>query len=174
VVTGVPFDLTVTAVDPYGQVAIGYTGTITFSSSDSDPNVVLPADYSFSGADAGMVTFPGGVTLITLGAQTLTATDTVSGITGTATITVTSPTAPGGGGFGAKPAVSEQPPSDTVPTGAASRSAAAADAESFPVGAQSVAATAHRAALIDHVWSDLAEPLLADAWADGLVWNERR
>ena len=33
-------------------------------------------------------TFPGGVTLVTVGDQTLTSTDTVSGITGSATVTV--------------------------------------------------------------------------------------
>jgi hypothetical protein len=91
---GMPFDVTVTAVDPFGQVAVGYTGTVTFSSSDGDPGVVLPPDYTFSSADAGMVTFPGGVTLITAGDQTDTATDTVSGISGTAVVTVTAGNAP--------------------------------------------------------------------------------
>jgi hypothetical protein len=42
VTTGVPFDLVVSAVDRYGQVAIGYTGTVAFSSSDTDSGVVLP------------------------------------------------------------------------------------------------------------------------------------
>jgi hypothetical protein len=46
--SGVPFDVTVTAVDSFGQVAVGYTGTVTFSSSDADPGVVLPADYTFN------------------------------------------------------------------------------------------------------------------------------
>jgi hypothetical protein len=92
---GVPFDLTVMAVDPFGQAAVGYTGTVTFSSSDGDPAVVLPSDYTFTVADAGMVGFPGGVTLITEGDQTITATDTSDGtITGTATVTVTSGNAP--------------------------------------------------------------------------------
>jgi hypothetical protein len=35
-----------------------------------------------------------------------------------------------------------------------------------------VAATVHRAVLIDHVWSDPADPLLAGAWLDGLVLGE--
>jgi hypothetical protein len=95
VAAGVPFDLAVTAVDPFGQVAVGYTGTVTFTSSDTDSGVVLPVDYTFTSADAGMVTFPGGATLITDGHQTITATDTVDGtITGTATVTVTSGLAP--------------------------------------------------------------------------------
>jgi hypothetical protein len=90
---GEPFDLAVTAVDLFGQVAIGYNGTVTFSSSDGDPAVVLPSDYTFTVADAGMVGFPGGVTLITEGDQTITATDTSDGtITGTATVTVTNGT----------------------------------------------------------------------------------
>src|SRR5579871_1446033 len=46
VTAGVPFDLTVTAVDPFGQLALGYRGTVTFSTTDSDPGVVLPADYT--------------------------------------------------------------------------------------------------------------------------------
>src|SRR5262249_25628961 len=73
---GVPFDVTVTAVDPFGQVAVGYNGTITFSTTDPDPNVVLPGDYTFQPGDAGQVTFPGGVVLITPGQQNVTATDT--------------------------------------------------------------------------------------------------
>ncbi len=86
---GAPFDVTVIAVDPYGNTATGYTGTVTFSSSDSDPGVVLPPDYTFQPSDQGMVTFTRGVTLITLGDQTVTATDTADNtITGSATVTV--------------------------------------------------------------------------------------
>jgi hypothetical protein len=92
---GVPFDVTVMAVDPFGEVALGYTGTVTFGSSDGDPAVVLPSDYTFTADDAGMVVFPGGVTLVTEGDQTITATDTSDGtITGTATVTVTCGNAP--------------------------------------------------------------------------------
>jgi streptogramin lyase len=170
--SGVAFDVTVIAVDPYGNIDTNYTGTITFSTSDMDPGVVLPPDYTFQPEDAGMVTFPGGVTLVTLGDQTLTVTDTDSGITGTATVTVTSGMAPGAGGIGAKPGVSERPPSANVPTGTATLFAVAADRESGPARAQAVAATAHRAALIDHVWSDWSDPLLAGPWIDGLVLGE--
>jgi hypothetical protein len=81
--------VTVIAVDPYGNTDMNYTGTIHFTTSDMDPGVVLPPDYTFQASDAGMATFPGGVTLITPGVQTLTATDTVSGITGSATVTLT-------------------------------------------------------------------------------------
>jgi hypothetical protein len=93
--SGVAFDLTVTALDPYGNVDTNYQGTVTFSSSDQDPGVVLPADYTFIPDDAGRAYFPGGATLITPGDQTLTATDTADGtIFGNATVTVTG-TGPG-------------------------------------------------------------------------------
>jgi hypothetical protein len=49
---------------------------------------MLPAAYTFQPGDAGTVTIPAGVTLITPGDQTLTVTDLASGITGSATITV--------------------------------------------------------------------------------------
>jgi hypothetical protein len=91
VVTGTPFDLTITALDPSGNIDPSYQGTVTFSVSDADPAVVLPADYTFTtgnGGDNGVHTFSGGVTLLTVGDQTLTVTDQVSGITGSATITV--------------------------------------------------------------------------------------
>ena len=87
-VSGTPFDVIVTAVDPYGNVDMNYAGTVTWTSSDTDAAVILPADYTFQPTSNGMVTFPGGMTLITLGNQTLTATDTMSGITGSATLMV--------------------------------------------------------------------------------------
>jgi hypothetical protein len=98
VTSGVPFDVTVTAVDPFGQVAIGYTGTVSFSTTDLDPGVVLPADYTFTPDDQGMHTFTdtgtGEITLITPGVQTLTVTDTSDNtVTGCTSVTVTSPDA---------------------------------------------------------------------------------
>jgi hypothetical protein len=90
-VSGTPLQITVTALDLYGNVDTSYQGTVTFSTTDADPAVVLPADYTFTtgdGGDNGMHSFSGGVTLITVGDQTLTVTDTVSGITGRVTITV--------------------------------------------------------------------------------------
>jgi hypothetical protein len=84
-----PFDVTVKAVDVFGQPAYGYTGTVTFSTSDRDPSVVLPADYTFTAADQGTHRFTGGFTLITPGDQTITATDTADNtIVGSATVTV--------------------------------------------------------------------------------------
>jgi autotransporter-associated beta strand protein len=91
--SGVPFDITVTALDPGNNTDTVYTGTVTFSSSDTDPSVVLPTDYTFTAADGGVHTFTdtglGETTLITPGDQSITATDTASGITGMATVTVT-------------------------------------------------------------------------------------
>jgi hypothetical protein len=90
-VSGTPFDVTVTALDPSGNIDPTYQGTVTFTTTDPDSGVVLPADYTFTtgvGGDNGVHTFPGGVTFVTVGDQTLTATDTVSGSTGSATVTV--------------------------------------------------------------------------------------
>jgi hypothetical protein len=83
---GEAFDMTVTVVDRFGQLAVGYTGTIHFSSSDSDARVVLPPDYTFQRSDGGMVTFLAGVSLFSPGRQTLTATDPDGGITGSTVV----------------------------------------------------------------------------------------
>ena len=77
---GSSFGITVTAKDPSGNVATSYTGTVQFTSSDISAG--LPADYTFTAADAGTHTFA--VTLKTAGAQTITAADTaMSRIIGT-------------------------------------------------------------------------------------------
>ena len=52
---GVPFPVTVSAKDPYKNVATGYTGTVHFTSSDAQAG--LPADYTFTTADAGVHVF---------------------------------------------------------------------------------------------------------------------
>jgi hypothetical protein len=100
VTSGMSFDVTVTALDAYGHTAVGYLGTVTFSSTDTDSGVVLPANYAFTANDQGIHTFAGGFTLITVGMQNLTATDLVdNSITGSATVTVNpGPGAPPGGG----------------------------------------------------------------------------
>jgi hypothetical protein len=107
VTSGTPFDVTVTALDAYGHVATGYTGTVTFTTSDTDPAVVLPEAYTFTAADRGTHTFTAGVTLRTPGDQTLTATDADRGLSVSATVTVES-----GGGGGSSP-----PPSPGRPGG---------------------------------------------------------
>src|SRR5205807_7265213 len=73
---------TVTAQDPYGNTATSYTGTVHFISSDGQ--AVLPADYTFVAADAGVHAFS--AILKTAGSQLLTATDTAaSTVTGSQT-----------------------------------------------------------------------------------------
>ena len=82
-----PFSVAVTAFDIFGNTAVGYAGTVHFTSSD--PAATLPADYTFTAADQGVHTFTNGVTLVTAGNQTITATDTVtSSITGKAAVSV--------------------------------------------------------------------------------------
>jgi hypothetical protein len=87
VTAGAPFDVTVTALSGFNTVVTNYTGTVTFTSSD--PGSTLPADYTFTAADNGVHTFPGGGTLFVAGSQTITGTDTAnSSLTGSATLTV--------------------------------------------------------------------------------------
>jgi DNA/RNA endonuclease G (NUC1)/fibronectin type 3 domain-containing protein len=81
---GTPFNVTVTALDASNATAIGYTGTVHFTSSSAG---TLPADYTFVAGDNGVHTFS--VTLTTNGLQTVTATDTVTpSITGSGSTTV--------------------------------------------------------------------------------------
>jgi hypothetical protein len=68
--------VTVTALDAPGNTASGYRGTVHFTSSDAA--ATLPANYTFTAGDAGAHTFANGVTLRTVGSQTVTATDTLS------------------------------------------------------------------------------------------------
>jgi hypothetical protein len=71
---GEPFDLTVVALDRWGNVASTYTGTVHFSSTDLF--ALLPEDYTFAGDDAGSHTFA--ATLQTPGHQSLAADDVAS------------------------------------------------------------------------------------------------
>ncbi len=73
VTTGSPVTVTVTARDPYNNLATGYRGTVHFTSSDGQ--AVLPGDYPFGAGDGGTHTFTNGVTLKTLGAQSVTISD---------------------------------------------------------------------------------------------------
>jgi uncharacterized repeat protein (TIGR03803 family) len=85
VTRGSAFTLTLTVEDAYGNVASGYRGTVHFSSSDSTAS--LPANYTFTAADAGVHTFS--AILRRKGKQTLTGTDTAnSALTATDTISV--------------------------------------------------------------------------------------
>jgi hypothetical protein len=79
--------VTVTAKNPNLTTATSYRGTLHFTSNDS--LAVLPADYTFTSADAGNHVF-NGVVLNTPGTITITATDPVTSYTiGTGAFTVT-------------------------------------------------------------------------------------
>src|SRR5229473_811551 len=66
-VAGTANNFTVTAKDPFGNTATGYTGTVHFTSSDVQ--AVLPANYTFVAGDSGVHTFS--ATLKTSGPQSI-------------------------------------------------------------------------------------------------------
>ena len=82
--------ITVTARDPFGNVATGYSGTVHLTSND--PNAALPADGPLvGGVGVFEVTFPAG------GAKTVTATDRNDGsLSGTDSFNVTRATSQAG------------------------------------------------------------------------------
>jgi glucose/arabinose dehydrogenase len=89
VTAGVSSNFTVTAYVASSSIASGYRGTVQFTSTDAI--AVLPAAYTFTAADAGTHTFS--ATLRTAGIQSITATDTANGHSGTESgITVQGPT----------------------------------------------------------------------------------
>jgi hypothetical protein len=83
---GVPFSLTLTVEDAYGNVVTGYTGTVHFSSSEQ--RATLPSNYVFKASDKGVHTFTG-LVLHKKGSQTITIKDTQnSSIAGSAIVDV--------------------------------------------------------------------------------------
>ncbi len=93
---GTPGRFVVTALDPYGNVATGYTGTIHFYSSDDQAG--LPDDYTFTASDGGAHLFT--ATLNTPGTQVIGALDMDNGVFGEQEgIEVTAP-GPAGAGNG--------------------------------------------------------------------------
>jgi hypothetical protein len=81
IAAGSSFTVTVQARDYSNAPSFEYTGTAHFTSSD--PQAVLPADYTFTAADSGAHNFT--VTLKTSGRQSITVTDTrKSSLTGQA------------------------------------------------------------------------------------------
>src|SRR5262249_33458427 len=142
VLAGTPVSLTVTALDAANNTVTAYAGTVHFTSTD--PSAGLPADYTFTAADGGVHTFPGGATLRTVGTQTVTVTDKAAGsVTGSTTITVSSVTSARVlvvGGFPAAVTAGSPAPSRSRPrTGPATRSPAT------PGPSTSPAATPRRA-----------------------------
>ncbi len=87
---GVGQTFTVTAKDPYGNVATGYTGTVHFASSDAA--ATLPANYTFKSTDAGSHAFS--VTFATAGSQSVTVSDTSKGFAATQSGVNVAPAAP--------------------------------------------------------------------------------
>jgi hypothetical protein len=82
---GIAGNLTVLALDAFGNLAGSYRGTVHFTSNDT--GATLPANYTFLAGDGGVHSFV--ATLVAAGTRTLTATDTVTAtITGTQTVTV--------------------------------------------------------------------------------------
>ena len=86
---GVAQSVTVTAEDPYRNVATGYNGTVSLSSSD--PKAVLPSSFTFPGT-TGVHAFT--LTFETAGTQSVTVKDTTSGITATQSGIMVAPAAP--------------------------------------------------------------------------------
>ena len=87
-------DATLTAYEADGDVATGYTGTVHFTSTDGA--ATLPLNYTFTGADAGTHSFPGGFTLRTAGSHVITVTDVAAAtITGSKGVRVGPPTPTG-------------------------------------------------------------------------------
>ncbi|MCA9517542.1 MAG: hypothetical protein KC635_21525, partial [Myxococcales bacterium] len=83
-VAGVAPTLTIEALDAYGNVVTDFAGTATFASDD--PQGAVPADYTFTTADAGVATTSAFIPR-TAGARTLTVDDV-----GTHTMTATAST----------------------------------------------------------------------------------
>jgi hypothetical protein len=69
---GVGFTVTVRGVDPYGNNAFPYGGTVHLTSTD--PHASLPGPYPYQPTDAAQHAFTG-VILRTAGTQRITATD---------------------------------------------------------------------------------------------------
>jgi hypothetical protein len=88
VTAGVAQTITVTALDPYGNVATGYTGTVVFSSTDAAAS--LPTNAVFTTANQGTESFS--LTFETAGTQSVTV--TAPGITATQSGITVAPAAP--------------------------------------------------------------------------------
>jgi hypothetical protein len=84
---GTPFNIIARAEDRYGNTASGYTGIVSFSSSD--PNAFLPTPYQFTATDLGAKTLTG-VILRATGTQTITVSDNAGRVDVSNAITVNS------------------------------------------------------------------------------------
>ncbi|MCX5800745.1 MAG: T9SS type A sorting domain-containing protein [Candidatus Eisenbacteria bacterium] len=75
VVAGTSSDVVVEVRDRFGNRVPDYDGTIAFSSSDGNPETVLPPDYTFVLPDSGRHVFPLSVKLTLSGEQSVSAFD---------------------------------------------------------------------------------------------------
>ncbi len=91
---GVPFTFWVLAVDSNYQIMTNYTGTVHITSDDT--TATLPADHTFTVADAGIaafvMTFHSVTTTSVPSRQNVTATDAQNGLSGLTTFFVSVPT----------------------------------------------------------------------------------
>jgi len=94
---GVAFSVSLSAVDAFGNTVTGYTGTVHFTGPSGSGNL-LPTDYTFTAADAGVHVFS--FTLSSTGTQTINVADTLNNkLKGSFSISVkTGTTSTGGGG----------------------------------------------------------------------------
>jgi hypothetical protein len=165
---GVPQDVTVTAMEGEVRETV-YRGTVHFTTTDTKASV--PADYTFTAADAGSHTF--GATLAPAlvlespGTQTVRATDiadasVTGGDTGTVTLSATSGPTPAAAPTPAAPAaaVTTAPaPPTPVPTTAPTSSPAPTPLRTSASGGSDASAAAHINSL-DIGWALLqANPL---------------
>jgi hypothetical protein len=98
VTAGVAFTITVSIVDAFGNVVPTYTGKIHFSGPSGGGNL-LPADYIFTAADAGVHVFS--VTFTSTGTQTITIGDVNNGaLKGSTQVKVVTSTTSTGGSTG--------------------------------------------------------------------------
>lgn len=81
---GVNGPVFVVAMDASGNIQTGYTGTVTFTSTD--PLAVLPAPYTFTGGDAGIHVFL--MQMGSVGSWTITVTDLGANKSGDDEVTV--------------------------------------------------------------------------------------
>ncbi len=88
---GTPFTLKLTVLDAYGNTVKNYFGTVHFSGAAG-----LPADYTFTAADAGVHSF---AATLAAGNQTISITDPTDPLL-SATLAITVKSAGGGGGGG--------------------------------------------------------------------------
>jgi hypothetical protein len=86
VTAGVPFAITVTVEDIYGNTVTDFTDTVHFAASRAG-DVFASRDYAFTAADAGQHTFTG-LVLDQPGDYTITGDDAMAGIRGSVSFTV--------------------------------------------------------------------------------------